>query len=92
MKKVIISKNLNLSFLSKTEGTEGVIIIKQDSIGGHQITLAEGNIGDVLLNPEAHTATILTYYIDDELTYWQTSYSPEDSNNALPYTLPFTLR
>jgi len=87
MKKVILKKDLLLDIRDKKAGKKGVLLVKQDSVGGHIITLAGNNVGDVTIDLSPNVTTELTYVIDDEKVYWQCNVL----NPALPDVAPMAI-
>lgn len=91
MKKVNLTKDISIRVLQRIAGKDGVVLVKQDAIGGRTVSPADGNIGDTMVNGDPYAVTILTYYSDDEYTYWVSSFNPLKVNNAFTYTFPFKL-
>lgn len=84
MKKTILNKDIELNITTKTAGKEGIILLKQDEVGGHVVTLGEGNVGEINVDLTPNVTTELTYRIDDELVYW----TSKVLNPAIPTVAP----
>lgn len=87
MKKTILKQDIILDVTEKLAGKTGTILLKQDQVGGHVVTLAENNVGEVTVDLSPNVTTELTYRIDDEKVYW----TSKVLNPAIPYTPPLAI-
>lgn len=88
MKKIILTKDIIIDTSDITPGKRGEVVLIQDSVGYHQITLQEPrNIGVVEIGFQPGTITILKYVNDDEHTYW----TSEVVTSEIPLNPPSTI-
>lgn len=70
MKKILLTSDLILNKSEREPGDTGVLLIEQDHVGYHVVTLADGNVGDSTVDMTPGVITKLTYIVDDETVYW----------------------
>jgi len=87
MKKTILKRDIILDVKEKIAGKSGTILLKQDQVGGHVVTLADNNVGEVTVDLTPNVTTELTYRIDDEKVYW----TSKVLNPAIPYMPPIAI-
>lgn len=70
MDKTILTQDIQVNKLPASPGDSGILILQQNSVGNHRVTLAAGNIGaiDVALTPDS--VTQLNWVRDDVSVYW----------------------
>lgn len=73
MKKLILTKDININKLIENPGLFGDVIVIQDNIGGHVISLVEGNKGFIDLDYSPNGITHLHWLQDDVCTYWSST-------------------
>lgn len=71
MKKIILNADLILNASHRTKGLKSEeLLIQQDAVGGHQVSLAIGNEGIIEVGKQPNCVTSLVYRVDDEKVYW----------------------
>lgn len=88
MKKTILNRDIILDVKEKVAGKSGTLLLMQDQIGGHVVTLAGNNVGDVTIDLTPNVTTELTYRIDDEKVYW----TSKVLNPVVPYMPPVAIQ
>ncbi|MBB6003841.1 fibronectin type III domain-containing protein [Arcicella rosea] len=73
MKKIVLTKDININKLIEDPGLFGDVIAIQDNIGGHVISLSEANKGFIDLDYSPNGITHLHWVQDDECTYWSST-------------------
>ncbi len=84
VKKIILTADAVLKAPSKQAGQEGVLIVVQDEIGGHLITLDEGNVGSSSIGYKPGAITQLEWLRDDMFVYWKSIILTADENILPP--------
>lgn len=70
--KHIATGNVKVNALDTQPGMSGVLIIKQDDLGGHRITLDTGNNGAaIIINTNPRAETRLSWERYDDAVYWK---------------------
>lgn len=70
MKKIILTKDITLRKSAESAGTSGVLLVKQDEIGGHIVQIPDTDIGNIEVSLLPNAVTELQWIIDDEKVYW----------------------
>lgn len=71
MKKIILTKDAVLKAPNKAAGSSGTLLIVQDSVGGHLLSLPAGHIGNIQIGLRPNSITELEWIKDDIQVIWK---------------------
>ncbi|TWR26907.1 fibronectin type III domain-containing protein [Mucilaginibacter achroorhodeus] len=73
LNKILLTSDLELGVSTPTLGETGRVLVRQNSVGFHTVTLPEGHFGNITVEPTPNKTTLLEYYVDDSGIYWNST-------------------